>query len=80
MNVEILEFVMNRVATVFKVEVDTLNESTDFELNLKAKSADIVQVTTALEDEYDIEIPYMEFKRKKTIGEAVEFIEELIEG
>ena len=36
-------------------------------------------MTTFLEDEFDIEVPYMQFKRNKTIGEAAEFVTELLE-
>ena len=39
----------------------------------------ISQMTTFLEDEFDIEVPYMQFKRNKTVGEAAEFVTELLE-
>ena len=37
------------------------------------------QMTNFLEDEFDVEVPYMEFRRKTTIGEAADFIVELVE-
>lgn len=80
MNEEILGVIINRAAEVFGVDASTLSGATDFDADLKAKSANIVLITTVLEDEYDIEIPYMEFKRKKTFQEAADFIEELVEG
>lgn len=77
---QILEVIIERAAEVFKVDAATLSGATRFEADLKAKSANIVQITTVLEDEYDIEIPYMDFKRKATFDEAAEFVEQLIEG
>lgn len=80
MNKEILELIINRAAEVFGVDADTLSGETQFEKDLQAKSANIVLITTVLEDAYDVEIPYMEFRRKKTFQEAADFIEELVEG
>ena len=33
-----------------------------------------------MEDEFDVEIPYMTFRRKKTIGEAIEYVYDLVEN
>lgn len=77
---EILEKLIERAAEVFKKDASELNGDISFKDDLKAKSIQMVQVITYLEDEYDVEIPYMEIKRKATFGEAAEFIELLIEG
>jgi acyl carrier protein len=77
---EILQKIINRAAEVFKKNPAELSESTNFETDLKAKSVNIVQILTVLEAEYDVELNYMEFKRKKTLGEAAEFIASLIDG
>ena len=80
MKEQILEKMIARAAEVFKIDAAKLNGKTHFKNDLKAKSANIVQITTYLEDEYDIEVPYMEFNRKPTFEDAAEFIELLIEG
>jgi acyl carrier protein len=77
---EILEKIIKRASEVFKKNPEELSEATRFEEDLQAKSVNIVQITTVLEVEYDIEIPYMEFKRKKTFGEAAAYIKQLVEG
>jgi acyl carrier protein len=77
---EILEKIIKRAAEVFKKNPEELSEATRFAEDLQAKSVNIVQITTVLEVEYDIEIPYMEFRRKKTFGEAAEYIKNLVEG
>ena len=75
-----LQVIIKRAAEVFSVDPATLNEGTSLEGDLKAKSANIVQITTVLEDEFDVEVPYMDFKRKKTFGEAAAYVEQLVEG
>jgi acyl carrier protein len=77
---EILNKIIKRSAELFKKNPAELNESTNFETDLKAKSVNIVQILTVLEAEYDIELNYMEFKRKKTLGEAAEFVANLVDG
>lgn len=42
--------------------------------DFNAKSVQYSQLTTFLEDEFDIEIPYMDFRRQATIGEAVDYV------
>lgn len=55
------------------------SEETKFE-ELNLKSVNYSQIITVLENALDVEIPYMDFKRKKTIGEAVDLIISIIEG
>lgn len=77
---EILELLINRTAEVFGVDASELNGSTSLKNDMKAKSAQIVQITTFLEDEFDVEVPYMEFTRKANLDEIADFIEVLTEG
>lgn len=76
---QILEKLIERATTIFGNSADNYSEDTKFE-DLKMKSVNYSQMTTYLEDAFDVEIPYMEFKRKKTFGEAADYITELIEG
>jgi len=39
-----------------------------------------VQIISILEEDYDIQIPFMEFRRKKTFGEAAEFVAGITEA
>lgn len=76
---EILKAMIERLSQLLSKDVSTLNESTLFE-GLGMKSVNYSQLTTYLEDCCDVEIPYMDFKRKKTLGEAAQYIVELING
>lgn len=75
---EILEAMIKRLAELLKTDEGGLGEDTEF-ADLGMKSVNYSQLTTYLEDECDVEIPYMDFKRKKTLGEAAEYIVSLIE-
>ncbi len=73
---EILELLAERL-TAIKGEGD-YSEGVTFE-SLDMKSVNYSQLTTSCEDELDVEIPFMDFRRKKTIGEAADYLLELIE-
>ncbi len=77
---EIIQKIKERSCVLFEKSMDELSENTNFAKDLGAKSANVSQMTTFLEDEYDVEIAFMEFRRKKTIGEAADYVVELIEG
>lgn len=74
---EILEKLIARTAMVFKKNPAELSRETNFIDDLKAKSVNMVQIITVLEDEFDVEITFMEARRKKTIGEMADYIEQL---
>jgi len=71
---EILEKIIQRASELFKKDTGELNADTRFVEDLKAKSVNLVQIIAVLEDEFDVEVNFMEFRRKKTIGEAAEFV------
>ena len=77
---EVLEKIIGRAAEVFKKDPAELSADTDFVVDLKAKSVNYVQIIAVLEDAFDIEITFMEFRRKKTLGDAAEFVTQLLDG
>lgn len=74
---EILELLSDRLTVI--MGAGDYSEGVAFE-SLNMKSVNYSQLTTSLEDELDVEIPYMDFKRKKTIGEAADYLLQLVEG
>lgn len=76
---EILQAMIKRIAQLLEKNETELSADTSFE-SLQMKSVNYSQLTTYLEDACDVEIPYMDFKRKKTLGEAADYIVSLIEG
>lgn len=74
---EIFEKIRQRIAEVFRKNPAELSAETRFTEDLKAKSVNLVQLIAILEDSYDVQINFMEFRRKKTLGEAAEFVAHL---
>ncbi len=78
MREQILEKIIDRAAPIFGLEKSAISEDTTF-AECNAKSAHFSQITTYLEDEFDVEIPFMGFRRQKTFGEAADFVFDIIE-
>lgn len=75
---EILAKIIERAAQIFKKAPEELNGDTRFVDDLKAKSVNYVQIITILADTFDVDIPFMEFRRKKTFGEAAGYVAQLL--
>lgn len=70
---------IERAAPLFGKQLEEMNEGMTFVEDLNAKSVHYSQITTYLEDYFDVEIPYMPFRRNKTIGEAVDYVLDILE-
>ena len=77
---EVIAKIIERGAPLFGKKPEEMTEDLRFAEDLNAKSVHISQITTFLEDAFDIEVPYMQFRRKKTIGEAADYVCELLEN
>lgn len=77
---EILDKIIERTAQVFKKDPGELSADTRFVEDLKAKSVNYVQIIAILEDAFDVQINFMQFRRKKTLDEAAEFVAQLCGG
>lgn len=71
---EALDILVKKAASIFNFDPATLGAQTRFAEDLQAKSVNYIQLSAALEDEFDVEVPFMEFKRKATFGEAADYI------
>lgn len=77
MKEQVLAKIIERGAYIWGKDEKDLSANTTF-AEVNAKSGHISQITTALEDAFDMEVPYMGFKRCKTLGEAAEYIVDLM--
>ncbi|MCI1480164.1 MAG: acyl carrier protein [Eggerthellaceae bacterium] len=75
---QVMDALCTRVASLFGGEASDYTEDTTF-ASLNIKSVQYSQITTYLEDEFDIEVPFMKFRRKKTLGEAADYVVELMD-
>lgn len=77
---EVIEALIKKCAFIFHVDESTLSAATRFIEDLDCKSVNFVQLSALLEDMYDLEVPFMEFRRKATFAEAGDYLTELVEG
>lgn len=69
-------FVITSLADILKVDKATLTLQTNLLNDLNAKSVTYFPLISAIEDEYDLEIQYQDFRREcPTIESIVEFID-----
>jgi acyl carrier protein len=80
MEERIAEGVMEGISIIFKKNMSELTRETRFLEDLHAKSVNIVALVALLEDKFGVEIPYMQARRRKTIGESIDFIVSLRKG
>lgn len=70
-----LEKVISILEDQLGIDVAGVNEDTSFQEDLRIDSLDLFEVVTALEDEYEIEIPQEELDSLKTIGDVVKYLQ-----
>ena len=77
MSVEnVQERVKNIIVEQLGVEADQVKPEAQFVNDLGADSLDTVELIMALEEEFDIEIPDEKAENIKTVGEAIDYIEQ----
>jgi acyl carrier protein len=76
---EVLTKIIEAAAQLFGKDPSELGADTNFVEDLAAKSVNYVQIIAVLEEEYDVEIPFISFRRNKTFGEAAAYVQELCE-
>ena len=62
------------------IDVSAMTFETSFVDDLDADSLDLLQLVTAIEDEFDIQVPDTEFERIVTVDDAIEAIARLKAG
>lgn len=75
---QVFDALCERASQLFGKDASEFTEETAFK-DLDIKSVQYSQITTYLEDEFDIEVPYMQFRRQETFGDAVEYVVELMD-
>lgn len=77
---EIEERTIDLVAEIFNEDPEEIDRDTDFVADLHAKSMDIVALVAALEDEFGITFSVSDVQNNRTIGEAVDWLEDRVEA
>ncbi len=79
MKEKVLAKIIEKASKIWILDPATLSADTVF-ADLNPKSAHYSQLTTFLEDAFDMEVPFMDFKRCATFGDAANFVVELLEN
>ena len=76
------EVVFEKLATIIstktKVKKEEITLDSDFELDLKLDSLDIVEIVMAIEEEFNITIPDEDVQKLRKVKDAVEYIQNKI--
>ena len=71
-----LEKLKEIIADQLSVDADSITEASSFKEDLGADSLDLFELTMALEEEYDTEIPAEELEDIETVGDVIEYLRE----
>lgn len=71
-----LEKMKEIIAEQLGVEEDEITPDTSFKEDLGSDSLDLFELTMALEEEYDTEIPAEELEDIETVGDVIEYLRE----
>ena len=71
---EALAKLIEECSALFDIDTENLGEETRFDEDLQMKSLVMTTLLNRLEDEFDVELPYMKVRRCATLGDAADFI------
>ena len=75
-NSEVFEKVKSIIVEVLGVDADEITPEASFLDDLGADSLDIVELVMAFEEEFGLEIPDEDAEKIRTVGDAVNYINE----
>ena len=74
MQKEIIEL----IASVLELDKKDINENTNLLVDLEIESLDLVDLISAFEEKYQLEIPDQDIKNFQTVGDIIKYIEQNI--
>ena len=69
--------ILKLIADEFNMEVSDLREDMSFQDDLNADSIELVELVMSIEDELDVQVDDEKIEELKTIGDVLEYVEEL---
>ena len=79
-NEELFKSIKQMIVDQLGVDEDTITEDSSFVDDLNADSLEMVELVMAMEQEFDIEIPDDVAEKVATVKDAVEYVQNLMEG
>lgn len=74
----VLESIIEAITEVLDIDADEITEDSSFVDDLGADSLDVMEIIMAIEDKFDIKVPMEVASNIKTVGDAAEEIENVI--
>lgn len=71
------DIILKLIADEFNMEVSDLREDMSFQDDLNADSIELVELIMSIEDELDVQVDDEKIEELKTIGDVLEYVEEL---
>lgn len=75
---EVIDILKDKAVEIFGSDRDSLSAETSFVDDLGCKSVNVVQFASALEDEYEVEVPFMQLNKCTTFADAAKLIDDTL--
>lgn len=75
---EVVQLLIDTCTMLLGTDPATLSADTRLEEDLHCTSVHLVQMSSALENEYEVEVPFMAIKRCKTFAEVADFVDQAL--
>lgn len=69
--------ILQIIAEQFNIDKDELTEDMNFQDDLNADSIELVELVMTIEEEFDTEVSEEDLEKLKTIGDVIEYVEDL---
>ena len=71
----VFDTVKNNIVDILEVNEDEITLESSFSDQMGADSLDLVEIITAMEEEYEIRIPDKDLEGMTTVGDLVEYLQ-----
>ena len=71
------ERILEIIAGQFNLDVDELDENMNFQDDLNDDSIELVELVMTIEEEFDTEVSEEDLEKLKTIGDVIDYVEDL---
>ncbi|MDU5806280.1 MAG: acyl carrier protein [Peptoniphilus harei] len=69
--------ILQIIAEQFNIDKDELTEDMNFQDDLNADSIELVELVMTIEEEFETEVSEEDLENLKTIGDVIEYVEDL---
>ena len=69
--------ILQIIAEQFNIDKDDLTEDMNFQDDLNADSIELVELVMTIEEEFDTEVSEDDLDKLKTVGDVIDYVEDL---